>query len=111
MSVSASRGLLGGTIEARLPSRWYRTARHAYRQAPVASALVASLASWSILSATGALSPDVLPSPATVWDTGTGMLVHPYGTTTLLGQAWISTVRVLAGFGLASVLGLLVGIG
>lgn len=92
-------------------ARWYRALRHLYRQAPVASALVGSLAGWSILSATGALSPDVLPSPATVWNTGTDMLVHPYGTTTLLGQAWISTVRVLAGFCLASMLGLLVGIG
>lgn len=110
MSLSAPRSFVDGMLRARPPSRWHRTLRHAYHQAPVASAFIVSMAAWSILSATGALSPDVLPSPVTVWTAGTDMLVHPYGTTTLLGQALISSVRVLSGFCLASMLGLLAGV-
>jgi ABC-type nitrate/sulfonate/bicarbonate transport system permease component len=110
MSMSAPGSLVGRTVDKRRSSGWHRTARHIYHQAPVASAFVISLSVWAILSSTGALSPDVLPSPRTVWATGIDTIVHPYGTTTLMGQAWISIVRVLAGFGLATVLGVLAGV-
>jgi ABC-type nitrate/sulfonate/bicarbonate transport system permease component len=108
--MSAPRRLLTAPGGGSRSSGWHRTARRVYDQAPVAGALAVSLAVWATLSATGALSPDVLPSPLTVWSTGIGMMIHPFGTTTLQGQAWISIIRVLVGFGLATVLGLLAGI-
>ena len=91
-------------------SWWRRAARRIYFQLPVAAALLLLLAAWAVLSATGVLSRDVIPAPETVWRTAVRMMGQPYGTTTLLGHAWISSLRVFAGFGLATVLGIVLGV-
>jgi taurine transport system permease protein len=90
--------------------RWRRAARGACLQAPVAATLVLLLAIWTALSAVGALPSDVLPAPGTVLQTALRITREPYGSATLLGQIAISCLRVFAGFGLATVFGLLVGI-
>lgn len=110
MSTAAALGRRAGQPLFARSAWWRRAGRWIWFHAPVAGALILLLILWEAVCATGALSKDVLPSPSTVWQTATRMLTTPYGTTTLPGQAWISSLRVFTGFALATVLGLVLGV-
>jgi NitT/TauT family transport system permease protein len=61
---------------------------------------------WSGLSYGGVVSPTFLPSPTAVLEAGWKL----WQEGTLLGDIWISSVRVLAGFLAAAVIGIPIGI-
>ena len=83
-------------------------ARWVWRQAwPVLLTLGVVLAIWAIVSATGAVSTKSLPSPATVWSTFWRLVRD--GT---IPTATAKTVlRLVVAFGVALVVGTLLGIG
>ena len=63
------------------------------------------LAIWQMVTTLGLVSPSQLPSPASVWQAGVDLMQRG-----LLGQyAAISTQRVLIGFAIGALLGLLFG--
>jgi NitT/TauT family transport system permease protein len=64
------------------------------------------LAVWYALSASQAVSPTFLPSPASVWAAGWDMA----GSGTLATDTWASVHRVLTGFGLAVAISVPLGI-
>jgi NitT/TauT family transport system permease protein len=61
---------------------------------------------WSGLSYGGVVSPTFLPSPTAVLEAGWKL----WQEGTLLGDIWISSVRVLAGFLAAALIGIPIGI-
>jgi NitT/TauT family transport system permease protein len=81
------------------PARW----------ALIAASILVPLLAWALLSASGRVDEDFLPSPAAVWTAGVEMIQSGQ----LPSDAWASVRRVLLGFGLAIVvsvpLGLLMG--
>jgi NitT/TauT family transport system permease protein len=64
------------------------------------------VSAWLALSASGAVSPVFLPSPAEVWSAGVEMA----RTGQLAADAWASVRRVLEGFGLAVLVSVPTGI-
>lgn len=72
--------------------------------APLVSIALALLV-WTLVSASGIFSPQVLPSPAQVWSAGLSMADNG----TLWTDLWASGRRALSGFLLGSVLAVLVG--
>ncbi len=89
-------------------SRGATNARWVWRQAwPVLLTLGVVLVIWAIISATGAVSTSSLPSPATVWSTFWRLVRD--GT---IPTATAKTVlRLVVAFGIALVVGTLLGIG
>jgi NitT/TauT family transport system permease protein len=83
-------------------------ARWVWRQAwPILLTVGVILVAWAVVSATGAVSTTSLPSPATVWSTfwrlvGDGTIPKATGKTVL---------RLVVSFGLALVIGTLLGFG
>ena len=79
------------------------------RQILVVSSVLVPVLAWLLLSASGRVNPDFLPSPAAVWTAGVEMI----GSGQLLSDTYASLQRVLIGFGLAVAvsvpLGLLMG--
>ena len=68
--------------------------------------LVVPLVAWIALSASGAVEPTFLPSPAAVWSAGVEMAQEGE----LLGDLWATVKRVLIGFGLAVLVSVPLGI-
>jgi|GEM_PF-293040 len=75
----------------------------------VAASLAVVIGAWALVSGLGLVSAEFLPSPAAVLRTITSLMRQPYGTKNLVGNAYITSYRVLAGFGLGLVGGVLVG--
>lgn len=84
--------------------------RPLYAQWPTLAALVVLVLGWFVVSEAKWVSARVLPTPGSVWHAGVQIWTHQYGTATLPVQAMISSGRVLAGFSLATVAGVLVGV-
>lgn len=84
------------------------------RLAPYAAVPLLLLLAWEVVGRLGIYRESLLPTPsrvARVWVdlvTGWSRMAGPYAGT-WMGHAWASTWRVLAGFGIAAVLG--VGLG
>ena len=72
--------------------------------------VAAMLAGWWVISATGAVRADLLPSPLDVWDAFIEVTRDGYRGTTLWGNAGATLGRLLSGFGLATLLGLPLGL-
>ena len=68
--------------------------------------LVIILAVWEVMYLNGNLNPIILPAPVKVWNTFIGLLISK----TLIKNLWISILRVLKGYVIASVLGVGLGI-
>jgi NitT/TauT family transport system permease protein len=102
-------GPTGGTDATQSASpRGATDARWIWRQAwPVLLTLAAILAIWAIVSATGAVSTSSLPSPATVWSTF-WRLVRDGTIPTATAR---TLLRLVIAFGIALILGTLLGIG
>ncbi len=80
--------------------------------APVfgAVSVAAMLLAWWALSAGGAVPRDLLPSPADIWATTAEILRDGYRGTTLWGNALSTLGRLGAGFGLAALVGVPLGL-
>jgi len=74
------------------------------------AAVVAMLLVWWALSAGGAVSRDLLPSPVDVWAAAAEILRDGYRGTTLWGNALSTLGRLGAGFGLAVLVGVPLGL-
>ncbi len=74
------------------------------------ASVAAMLLIWWALSAGGAVSRDLLPSPVDVWAAGAEILRDGYRGTTLWGNALSTLGRLGAGFGLAVLLGVPLGL-
>lgn len=68
------------------------------------------LAIWEGLSVLGIFSPVVLPSPWSVMREVPNLFTIGYGGQTLLTDMWISTARIAAGFLVAVIVGVPIGI-
>jgi taurine transport system permease protein len=68
------------------------------------------LATWWALSLSGWISRDLLPSPLDVLDAGIDVIRNDYRGTTLWGNALSTLGRLGAGFGLAVMLGVPLGL-
>ena len=75
-----------------------------------ALSVAAMLLAWWALSAGGAVSRDLLPSPFDVWAAATEILRDGYRGTTLWGNALSTLGRLGAGFGLAVLVGVPLGL-
>ncbi|MDO4623436.1 MAG: ABC transporter permease [Eubacteriales bacterium] len=64
------------------------------------------LACWIWMDKSGNLNPIIMPSPKKIWGTFCKLL----GNGSLLINAWISVARVLQGYGIAAVLGIILGV-
>lgn len=67
-----------------------------------AASMAVPLAAWTALSASGAVDPDFLPSPAAVWEAGAGMAAS--------GELWSDLGASLGRIGLGFVLAVLVSV-
>lgn len=65
---------------------------------------------WWLLSISGAVHRDLLPSPFDVWTAGRDIVRDGYRGTTLWGNAWSTFLRMAGGFGLAVLLGVPLGL-
>ena len=74
------------------------------------ASIAAMVLTWWALSAGGAVSRDLLPSPGDVWAAADDILRNGYRGTTLWGNALSTLGRLGAGFGLATVLGVPLGL-
>jgi NitT/TauT family transport system permease protein len=70
------------------------------------SAPVLLLAVWEALSRTELINPIYWPAPTSLWDTFVELLTED----NLLGDIWLSTVRILTGFLLGAVPGVVLGL-
>ncbi len=86
--------------------RWPVLPRHLLGLASVA----AMLAGWWLLCASGAVRADLLPSPLDVWHAFVEVTRDGYRGTTLWGNAASTLGRLLSGFGLATLLGVPLGL-
>jgi taurine transport system permease protein len=81
---------------------------------PVSSLGVASVAAmllgWWALTISGVVARDLLPSPLDVWNAAREIVRDGYRGTTLWGNAWSTVGRLLAGFGLAALGGVPLGL-
>ena len=68
------------------------------------------LGAWSLTSAAGLVSRELLPSPVDVWHAAQVILRDGYRGTTLYGNALSTLGRMAGGFGLAVVLGVPLGV-
>lgn len=68
------------------------------------------LLAWWALSAGGAVSRDLLPSPVDVWAAASGIVRDGYRGTTLWGNALSTLGRLAGGFGLATLVGVPLGL-
>ena len=75
-----------------------------------AVSVAAMLLLWWALAASGAVSRDLLPSPVDVWAAAAEILRDGYRGTTLWGNALSTLGRLGAGFGLAVLLGVPLGL-
>jgi taurine transport system permease protein len=75
-----------------------------------AASVAAMLLVWWALSTGGAVSRDLLPSPGDVWAAAAEILRDGYRGTTLWGNAASTLGRLGAGFGLAVLLGVPLGL-
>jgi len=111
MVVSVASGQPDGIADLAPPSaaparREFRVPAPAFGVASVAAMLLI----WWGLSAGGAVSRDLLPSPEDVWAAGAEILRDGYRGTTLWGNALSTLGRLGAGFGLAMLLGVPLGL-
>ncbi len=81
-----------------IPRRW--------RIALIVASVLVPLLAWIIVSATGAVPAQFLPTPAAVWQAGLEMA----RAGTLATDTWASVQRILLGFGLAIVVSVPLGI-
>lgn len=72
--------------------------------------LLALLVAWQLVTATGAIGPNRLPSPAAVLDAVSQISTDGYAGGTLAMQAWYSTRLVLMGFAAAVLVALPLGL-
>ena len=90
-----------------VPARWrFRLPAPAFGAASVAGMVLA----WWAIAASGAVSRELLPSPTDVWDAGAEILRDGYRGTTLWGNALSTLGRLGAGFGLAALFGVPLGL-
>lgn len=68
------------------------------------------LLGWSLIAVSGAVSRDLLPAPWDVWRAGVEIVRDGYRGTTLWGNAVSTLFRLGAGFGLATLLGVPLGL-
>ncbi len=73
-------------------------------------AVAAVLGAWVVASVLGTLSPNRVPSVQTLWATLVELLEHGYASKPLWLQALASLGRALAGFALAVIVGVPVGV-
>ncbi len=90
-----------------VPARWRpRVPAAAFGVASVAGMVLA----WWAIAASGAVSRDLLPAPADVWAAAEEILRDGYRGTTLWGNALSTLGRLGAGFGLAVLAGVPLGL-
>ena len=109
MAVSAWGRQAEGIAAAAPPAprrRRLRVPVPAYGAASVAAAVLA----WWAIAASGAVSRDLLPSPGDVWAAAAEIVRDGYRGTTLWGNALSTLGRLGAGFGLAALLGVPLGL-
>ncbi len=75
-----------------------------------AASVAGTVLAWWVISASGAVSRDLLPSPADVWAAAAEILRDGYRGTTLWGNALSTLGRLGAGFGLAVLAGVPLGL-
>jgi taurine transport system permease protein len=80
------------------------------RRALNLAAVAAGMLLWQGLAAAHLVAPDFLPAPATVWDTFVALLRDGYRGTTLPEDAAATVGRCLAGFALAILTGVPLGL-
>ncbi|WP_158746826.1 ABC transporter permease [Acidisphaera sp. L21] len=80
------------------------------RQLLGAAAVAAMVAGWWVIAATGMVRADLLPSPLDVWDALVEVTRDGYRGTTLWGNALSTLERLLSGFGLATLVGVPLGL-
>lgn len=68
------------------------------------------LLGWWALTISGVVARDLLPSPLDVWNAAREIVRDGYRDTTLWGNAWSTIGRLLAGFGLAALVGVPLGL-
>lgn len=78
--------------------------------APVLISIAVFLAAWQLLVSFGGISQLVLPSPLAVADQVVVVTQQMLSGGYLLEQMWITVQEILLGFGLAVVVGILVGV-
>ncbi len=105
--VSGAAGKIGLTPPASAPvRRSFTVPAPAFGAASVAAMLLA----WWALSAGGTVSRDLLPSPGDVWAAAAEIVRDGYRGTTLWGNAGSTLGRLGAGFGLAVLVGVPLGL-
>ena len=72
--------------------------------------VLAMVAGWWLISATGLVRDDLLPSPVMVWDAGVEVITQGYRGTTLWENIGATLGRLLGGFGAATVIGVPLGL-
>lgn len=74
------------------------------------AAIVAAVAVWQIVAVLRVFPPIALPAPLAVWHAFVRLLVHGYGGHSLFEDIWISSLRILIGFGGAVIAGVPIGL-
>ncbi len=77
---------------------------------PGIAGLLAALVIWWLIALSGTVQADVLPSPVDVASAIVTYLYTPYGPTTLVGHALVTSYRVVGGFALGLVAGVALGV-
>lgn len=106
---SATGADAAGTRDRASPEARLRTS---FRRVPLASVLsvVAGLALWAAVAQSGMVSGILLPRPAEMWHVAVTLLTDGYAGKSFWQSYATSMLRVTAGFGIAVVVGTIIGI-
>ena len=103
---TAPHDLAAASVSRQTPAWSERSTRTALGTASVLAMLLA----WWAATATHLVSADLLPSPADVWNAAVEVVTEGYRGTTLLGNIAATLGRLLGGFGIATLLGVPLGL-